>query len=385
MLINKQFKALALAALVGISAGLPATATPTSPFSLTGFTVNPAFIISIYNVAKQNNNQVTQLPPDLIKYDSVVQILVNNTGSSAASPYFKLVVTDVSCGSILVNSGILTTINPVGPGVTPIGAASLMVYNNSFNSTTVNQCFQNQIQNNFQDPSQLQQAINQLINTTFTVCLELCDSSGNLIAASPGKQVQQCAPLQFFNQQSSNVTTIPILIYPHNNGINTFLPYFVWAPASKMGVDPSSIRYRIEIMEGDPGNPVYERIQFPEIRPGQTFYQWSAGHRNLKAGTKYYWRAIGLDSTNNPIGGNGDSGYNITKWFEIEDGVQVAVTLGDVDDWVRAASAGEPGIKEMLDKMTVSGVINPASLGDQLYQQLKSGKATVVGVDVSTK
>jgi hypothetical protein len=328
-------------------------------------------------VAKQTPNlQVTQLPPDLVKYNAVVQLTLKNNGTASAYPYFRLIVSDPTCGSILVNSGIVTTLTPVGPGgPTTIGAAQLQVYNNSFNTTTVTQCFQGEVQNNFSDPSKIQDAVNKLITTTFTVCLQLCDSSGTAY----GSPV--CTPLTFFNQQPGNETTIPILIYPHNNGVPTRYPQFVWSRASKPGMDPSQFKYRLEVCENDPSAPPIEKV---ETQPGQTFYQWSAGDRALEPGKKYWWRAIGLDTNNQPIGGSNDSGWNITKWFEI-DGVMIPVTLGDLDSWVQAAAGGDASVKSIIENMKIDHAIDPPSLADDLYNQLKSGTASVVGVEVSTK
>ena len=53
-MLRRSLALLALLAPLSAAAGV---------FDLTSFVVNPQLIISIYNVAKQNNNQISTLPP----------------------------------------------------------------------------------------------------------------------------------------------------------------------------------------------------------------------------------------------------------------------------------------------------------------------------------
>jgi hypothetical protein len=374
--INKK---TVLAFLLAAASAKAVPPPPTATFNTTGFTLNPAFILSVFNVVKQNNNLVTQWPSDLAKYNAVVQISVVNTSTIAGHPYFSIQVSDPGCGLLFdtasAGPGLITTINPVGPGAATLGAGSFQTAGNWGSGYTVPQCFIDEVSNGFSDPSKIQSAINKFINTPFTICVQQRDSLGNAI----GSPV--CTQFVLFNQQSGNIVSVPILIYPHNNVLFSALPMFTWTPAQKPGLDPSKISYRIEITENDAsGEPI--RISIPA---GQTFYQWSAADRELKVGTKYHWKAIALDPTGNPIGGSGDSGWNTTKWFEVQAGQQAAITLNDVDAIVRKSVEGDAALKAALAKLKISSVSDPANLSDDIYSQLKNGKATVTGVDIGTK
>ena len=124
------------------------------------------------------------------------------------------------------------------------------------------------------------------------------------------------------------------------------------------------------------------RIAVPN---GQLFYQWSASDPVLNPNEKYYWRAIGLDSTGNPIGGNNDSGWVVSDWFQIQPASGAGgVTLPDLDAIVQKALIGSPDLQKIIAKMKISAPLDPATLSDDIYNQLKSGQATVSSASIST-
>ena len=80
------------------------TAPP--PIQTTGLTINPGFILTMYNVAVQTPNKiVNNLPPDLLKWASFVNIAVTNTGPVSVTPFWHLTVETNGCQAITYSGG----------------------------------------------------------------------------------------------------------------------------------------------------------------------------------------------------------------------------------------------------------------------------------------
>src|ERR1039457_7161881 len=100
MFSAKHFKStLALCACLMVCQALSAAQSQTrlrrrveTPnITITGITINPGFIISMYNVAIQSYNIVGTLPSNLKQWASFVNIAVHNSGKPDY-PYFHLTV-----------------------------------------------------------------------------------------------------------------------------------------------------------------------------------------------------------------------------------------------------------------------------------------------------
>ena len=75
--------------------------TPPPAVATTGLTINPGLILTMYNLANQTPNKiVNQLPPDLLKWASFVNIAVNNLSGGPATPYWHLTVESNGCQDI---------------------------------------------------------------------------------------------------------------------------------------------------------------------------------------------------------------------------------------------------------------------------------------------
>src|SRR5271170_2073326 len=109
MLSLKHFKALLLVTTLVTGSSLKAnpvghivpTPAPPPAMLMTGLSIDPGFIISMYNQAVQTPNMiVNQLPPDLQQFASFVNIaIVNNTGQMA-KPMFHMTVQYQNCQGI---------------------------------------------------------------------------------------------------------------------------------------------------------------------------------------------------------------------------------------------------------------------------------------------
>ncbi len=176
-------------------------------------------------------------------------------------------------------------------------------------------------------------------------------------------------------------SSVPILIYPHNNEVPSALVNFMWTPALSPSLTQSQISYLLEVMEEDPATEPIQRIRIPA---GQTFYQWSAADVLLRSGVKYYYRVRALDANGNPFGGRDGSGSNMVKWFFINP-MDGGLTLADLDRLVRAASDKEPSVHDKISGLKIKRLVEPSQLSDPLLRQWKEGSARVLDVETSGK
>ena len=345
-------------------------------FGITGFTLNPQFIIAIVNKVKDNPDGFTSLPADSQSLNSVIQLSVNNVSGAPASLRFGVKVSDQSVGQILdtaSNGDYVVTKAKLPTGVSTVSYG--LVQLDGTNPVSVLPSFIDEVKNNFKDPSQLSQAIQTLGTHVFTITIQLYDDSGTALPSCGGNVSSYTTNFTLFSQPSGNTTKVPTLISPPNNAsVFTTLPNFIWIPTN-------ANTYRLEVLKDSPDGEV-TRIAVPT---GPASYQWRASDPALLVGHSYYWRVIGLDSTGNPIGGTNDSGWITNNMFQIVNPMGAGgVTLADVDGVVQKALIGSPDLQKLLSTMKISAVLDPASLSDDIYNQLKSGQATVTSASVST-
>jgi len=395
MLRQNRIRGLALSAVLILGVGLRGatptvhprivTTPPPNTITLTGLTINPGFIIAMYNLAVQTPNRIINtLPPDLQQWASFVNISMNNP-AGPQSPFFHLTVQYQNCQGIsyVGDAGVITSLAPIPNGPSTLNGAQIQVYNSSFalpnpSGVQASPCFQSSIFSQFSNPNQILQAVQQLMQTTFLVCLQECTKAGAVF----GTPV--CTTVQFFNQSSTNVVAAPIIITPHNNPVCTNLPLFVWTEAMAPGMLSSAISYRFELSQGEnPGDPIIQTIMIPA---GQVYYQWKASDHQLLPNIKYWFRVTALNATGSPLA-SGGNGSNVWKWFLINCTQSNGVTLLDVDGWCRTAVAAEPSlakIKLQLDLMKIQSLINPSDITNDIYTEIKNGNDVVTGVQVST-
>ncbi|MES2201786.1 MAG: hypothetical protein V4498_06010 [candidate division FCPU426 bacterium] len=397
-----KIKSLIRTALAAAGLSLAAHAAAViQPVQIVAFTLNPALLISLANVASQNSGVITEYPADL--NPAVLQVTLANHTAYEYAPCFAVEITEpggnYSCSEetsldavTLVRGGMITLKTPLNPGETRLCSAADFVVSGTF-SGNVNQCFQKDLEDQFKSSgdsgeggsggggSSTQSSVTGLLKKNFQVCLRQVDcSSGAPGSPYPGS-VPACDRFSVFNAQPGNIASVPILIYPHNNEVPTPLVNFSWTPAMHMTLRQDQISYFLEVMEEDPSTEPIQRIRIPA---GQIFYVWGASDRDLRSGVKYYYRVRCLDGNGNPFGGRDGSGSNMVKWFTIKSQGNF-MTLSDLDRIVRAAARGQVSVSQKLDALKIKNLVDPANLSDPLFQQLKDGRARITGIAVVRK
>lgn len=384
----RAFKALLLGTTLLLAAFVSAAAVapPAPAGQVQSFSINTSLIFELYNVAQQNNGNVSSYPAGM--NPAVVQATVKNIGSSDAQLCFQIVVQEDgktcadSGGASLVWSPVITTKDAIKAGETrSLGASDFTTQAGGYQGNLCNS-FEDDLKNDFQDvdPSKLGSVVDKLLKRKFKVCLVPVDCAAGSNDPSVADQRAQCSSFTLFQPNPGAQAQVGVLIYPHNNAVPNCNLNFLWTPALYPGLSASEVKYVLEVLEDQGGEP-YARVQIPA---GQTFYQWSPRDPQLKAGTKYYWRVISLKAkTGAPFGGPDGRGWNIMKWFTCgadQAAEQCHFNLADLDRYVQQNA--KPEVRDALKGFIIKALAG-GDLKDPAICHLINGQATLTGITVT--
>ena len=369
-----------------------AAAAPAGPsFLLSGVNFDSAMVFNMYNTVLQSNSTVNSF--SFGSNAGVLAVTIKNTGSASGYCYFVAKAFQngngsFGCGSQpLVISPVLQTLVPVPAGATihanasSFGVVPGLPY--QFPGTGASNCLKNYI-NQFTNgsssgPSSI--PVQQIVQTFETAQLQIClyptDASGNPLGG------QACTSMSVFTQPPANISTCAMLIYPHNNGISTFLPAFMWTPAYYNG-SSNNIQYTMVLSKSLGGVPWYSVV----VPPNQTFYQYQATDRALEAGVKYYYYVLSTvaNGSNKPVGGMNGQGWNTQKWFIINSGVgplASLVTLPDLSALVRQNASA--AVNAALQGMALQSVGTAGAQSDPSVAAVLANPSRIKSISIVKK
>lgn len=375
----RTIKTLLAAALLALPLALKASVAHT----VSSFGINQALIFELYNVAQQNNGQVTSWPAGM--NSAVIQATVTNNGAPGKL-CFQVVVTEpgsVCSGGNVVWSPIITTKDVIQSGETRVLTAADFELQAGSGGGSFCTNFEEQIKKDFEnfDPGQIQKAVDMFLKRRFQICLVpvVCNHPASS-PATPG--TGNCTVFTLFQANPGAQAQVGVLIYPHNNAVPDCNINFLWTPALFPGLSAADIYYTLEVREGLEGEPL-ARVDVPA---GQTYYQWSGRDRALKPGQKYHWRIVSKKKkSGQPFGGPDGRGWNIQKWFVCgsdQAASKCRYTLEDLDRFVQQNA--KPEVRDALKGFLIKA-ISSGQLDDPAVCRLLSGKARLNSISVTRK
>jgi hypothetical protein len=369
-----------LAALLALGAAGAARANEGAQFQLSGFNFDSSMVINLVNNAQQTSGAITgyNAGPNA----GVVSVTIQNTGTAAGYCYFVPILSQVSAGGYtfscagnqLVQGPVLQTVNPIQPGQTIVANLSNIEVapgQNGYNGTV---CMS--IQDTFQNSS-FSTVANTVLKMTLEACLQQCNVGGSPFGP---KTCNVGGPSSFFTQPPANSSSCSLLIDPHNDGVPTNLPNFVWTPAFENG-STANIKYLLVVSETEGGQP-WASIQVPQ---GQTYYQWQASDRAFEPGKKYWYHVISEEEvTNKPVGGQNGSGWNTEKWFMVasalDSGGSGVSTISGQDVYNFYAANAPASVKAVTAGMSLLGETPSDTITDPDFVYLMTHPDEIISI-----